>query len=250
MASDSNAVVVPLPGMPANSTLPCSGSHLKGYWHCRLGSSARANATPASLTATSAASESSATVGGRGSGQGRRRGEPPQQSQAAFAAAASRARSLGVPISQTASGSGAGMPSGAGTTRGPRRPAVTPVTRAHWNSTSSPGPRRANARPGRCRPIAAASGLSSTSTESAASSTRRAMRSAVLVRMLALTAPAGRWVANTRCMPRLRPRWATLTRASMNPGSSAARAANSSMITTSRASGGRSSPRASRASVL
>src|SRR6266508_3749841 len=54
----------------------------------------------------------------------------------------------------------------------------------------------------------AASGASITSLDSLASVTRRAIRRLVLARMSALTTPAGRWVASTRCTPRERPRWA------------------------------------------
>ena len=76
-----------------------------------------------------------------------------------------------------------------------------------------------------------------TSLESASSCIRRAMRRLVLARMLSLTAPCGRWVASSRCTPRLRPRWATPTRASMKSGSSALSVANSSITTSSRGSG-------------
>ena len=60
----------------------------------------------------------------------------------------------------------------------------------------------------------------------------------MFARMSSLTTPAGRCVASTRWMPRLRPRWAMPTSAGRNAASSAARAANSSMTTTRRGSGG------------
>ena len=63
------------------------------------------------------------------------------------------------------------------------------------------------------------------------------MRRLVLARISSLTTPAGRCVARTRWIPRLRPRWATPTSAGRKPGRSAAIAANSSMTTTSRGSG-------------
>ena len=75
---------------------------------------------------------------------------------------------------------------------------VTPVTRADWNATSSPGPNRARARPGRYRGMAAASAAPITSLESWRSVTRRAIRQLVLALMSSVTAPAGRWVASTR----------------------------------------------------
>ena len=79
-----------------------------------------------------------------------------------------------------------------------------------------------------------------TSRASAASCRRSARRRLVLARMSSLTTPAGRCVASTRWMPRLRPRWATPTSAGTNSGRSAARAANSSTTTTRRGSGARS----------
>ena len=45
-----------------------------------------------------------------------------------------------------------------------------------------------------------------------------AMRRLVLARMSSSTTPAGRWVARTRWMPRLRPRWATPTSDERNSG--------------------------------
>ena len=114
---------------------------------------------------------------------------------------------------------------------------LVPVDNADWMATTSPGPRRTYARPGAVRGMAAASGTSMTSFESFVSCIRRAMRMLVLARMLSLIAPWGRWVASSMCTPRLRPRWATPTRASMNWGSSALRVANSSMMTSRRGMG-------------
>ena len=73
-----------------------------------------------------------------------------------------------------------------------------------------------------------------TSIESAASCTRNAMRRLVLALMFAFTAPDGRCVASTRCMPRLRPRCAMPISAPRKSGSSVASVANSSITTTRR----------------
>ena len=87
---------------------------------------------------------------------------------------------------------------------------------------------RATARPGRRRSIAAATGDPTTSSDSSSADIRRAMRRLVLARIWPVITPAGRWVARTRCRPRLRPRSATSTTPSTNSGTSLARAANSS----------------------
>ncbi len=61
-----------------------------------------------------------------------------------------------------------------------------PVTSAVCSGTTSPGPSRTYARPGRSRPIRAASATPMTSVESAASCTRSAIRRLVLARMSSL----------------------------------------------------------------
>ena len=111
------------------------------------------------------------------------------------------------------------------------------MTSAVWTGTSSEGPRRICARPGCLRGILAAAGESITSLESWGVCTRRQTRRFVLARMFSLTAPDGRCVARIMCTPRLRPRWAMPTSDGTKSGSSAARVANSSMITISRGSG-------------
>ena len=123
----------------------------------------------------------------------------------------------------------------------PDRPpaAPGPSCRAAWNTTCSPGPSRSIVRPGTRRGNAAGASCPTTSRASATSCTRSAMRRLVLARMSSLTTPLGRCVARTRWTPRLRPRWATPTRASTKPGSSATSVANSSTTTTSRGRGGR-----------
>ncbi len=85
---------------------------------------------------------------------------------------------------------------------------VTPETSAVCTGMSSEGPSRTCARPGWLRGILAAAGESITSEESCGVCTRRQTRRLVLARMFSLTAPEGRWVASSRCTPRLRPRWA------------------------------------------
>ncbi len=82
--------------------------------------------------------------------------------------------------------------------------------------------------------MCAASGVSMTSADSAGSVTRNAIRSEVLAWMSAVTTPAGRWVARMRWMPSDRPLRAMSTSPVTKSGSSATRAANSSMISTSR----------------
>ena len=111
---------------------------------------------------------------------------------------------------------------------------VTHVISALCIGSTSSGPSRKYARPGRWRLISAALRSPITSVESAASCTRSAIRRLVLVRMWSLTTPAGRCVARIRCTPSVRPRWATSTSAASSSGCSRAILANSSITTTSR----------------
>ena len=113
----------------------------------------------------------------------------------------------------------------------------SPELCAVWNTTVSPAPSRSIARPGTPRGNDAGSATPTMSTASARSCRRKAMRRLVLARISSLTTPAGRCVASTRWIPRLRPRWATPTSDGRNPGRSAASVANSSITTTSRGSG-------------
>ncbi len=121
---------------------------------------------------------------------------------------------------------------------------------AAWNTTVSPAPRRSIARPGLPREKPAASAAPTMSTASARSCSRKAMRRLVFARISSLTTPAGRCVASTRWMPRLRPRWATPTSDVRNPGSSVASAANSSITTTSLGNGAVSRRRLVRIDVV
>ena len=89
---------------------------------------------------------------------------------------------------------------------------------AAWNTTVSPAPSRSIARPGVPRANAAGSAAPTMSTASARSWRRKAMRRLVLARISSLTTPAGRCVASTRWIPRLRPRWATPTSGGRKPG--------------------------------
>ena len=92
----------------------------------------------------------------------------------------------------------------------------------------------------------AESGASMTSADSSELVTRSAIRRLVLARMSALTTPAGRCVARIRCTPSERPRRAMSISPSTKSGSSATMAANSSMTSTSRGIGSRSSSGRSR----
>ena len=108
------------------------------------------------------------------------------------------------------------------------------ATVADWNVTRDPSAPRANARPGVLGAIPAAAPSSTTSTESARSRMRNAMRSETFACTSALRAPDGRWVARTRWTPRDRPWAASRTRPVTNSGSSSTRARSSSTTTTSR----------------
>ena len=110
---------------------------------------------------------------------------------------------------------------------------LTPLTLATCTNRTGSPPKRIAARPGVPRGSAAAALDSSTSTDSAGSETRRAMRRLVLALMSALTTPAGRWVARTRWTPSDRPRCAMPTKPWTKSGSSSARVANSSTTITS-----------------
>ena len=92
----------------------------------------------------------------------------------------------------------------------------------------------------------AESGASMTSADSSLLVTRSAIRRFVLARMSALTTPAGRCVASSRCTPSERPRRAMSMSPWTKSGSSATMAANSSMISTSRGIGSRFSSGRSR----
>ena len=85
---------------------------------------------------------------------------------------------------------------------------------------------------------------STTSWESPSSVTRSAMRRFVFDLISAETTPAGRWVARTRCTPRDRPRRAMSTRPVTKSGSSATRAANSSIMSMRRGMGSSPGPSA------
>jgi hypothetical protein len=80
--------------------------------------------------------------------------------------------------------------------------------------------------------MSAASRTPITLVESAVSTTRRQTRRLVLARMFSFTAPDGRWVASSRWMPRLRPRWAMSTMPATKSGISLTRVANSSQTMT------------------
>ena len=85
----------------------------------------------------------------------------------------------------------------------------------------------------------AASLVSMTSADSSGLVTRSAIRRLVLALMSALTTPAGRCVASSRCTPSDRPRRAMSMSPVTKSGSSATIAANSSMISTSLGIGSR-----------
>ena len=121
-----------------------------------------------------------------------------------------------------------------------------PATRAVWSSTGASEPRRSRARPGAVTGSDAACGESTTSRESDASCTRRAIRRLVLALISALTTPAGRCVASTRCSPSERPTAASRTSPETKSGSSSASTRNSSTTSTRRGRAGRADPAASR----
>ena len=112
-----------------------------------------------------------------------------------------------------------------------------PPTWAAWKGTGAAPPAETSARPGQVGGIRAASVVPTTSWDSVSSRILSAMRRLTLALMSAVTTPAGRWVARTTCTPSDLPRAAKRTMPSTNPGSSSARARNSSITTTSRASG-------------
>ncbi len=115
---------------------------------------------------------------------------------------------------------------------------------ATCTSAMRPGPGRTIARPGAERGRCAAAGESTTSRLSSSSATRSARRIVMFARIESVTTPAGRCVASTRWMPRLRPRCARSTSPSTKSGSSAASVANSSTTTTSAGPSQRSPPAA------
>ncbi len=226
----SRAVVRPDPGAPYSPRLPSVGDHVNGTVRCRSGSSARPTGTPSPDTAGGRSSVLRRP--GSGSGHGRRGDGRRSRAAASTAAALSRSRSVGSGLS-AADRTGCGPSPGSWPNRKGRTVTVPAVagpadTVAPWNGTRSPGPRRTSPRPGRSRPIAAAAGSPSTSVESARSVTLRATRMSVFARMASVTTPAGRWVASTRWMPRLRPLAAMSTREPTNRGRSRDRAASSS----------------------
>ncbi len=116
-------------------------------------------------------------------------------------------------------------------------PSRTAPTKAVWNGSTERCPIRARARPGVSLEMDTASLTSRTSWLSRASVTRSEIRRLVLARMSAVTTPAGRWVASSRCRPSERPRWAMPTSPGTNSGTSRARVANSSMMSSSLGSG-------------
>ena len=110
------------------------------------------------------------------------------------------------------------------------------MARATCTASTARDPRRTSARPGVPGSMAAASGTSRTSVESAGSATRRAMRRLTFARRSAPIAPAGRWVASTRCTPSARPCAASRANAADASGTSSV-SARSSSTTTSRRDG-------------
>ena len=180
-------------------------------------------------------------VPGRGAGAATAGAAGESRSAAAWPAspAQSRARSLGSsgPFDGTA-GVGTGgqtqrLAAGpASDPRGRRRGDAGDLQRGRWVRCRTAGRRGPAASTGRW----AASGVPRTSRESASSVVRRQIRSVQLARISGETTPLGRWVASTRCTPRLRPRWAMPTSPGTKAGSSSARPANSSTTITSRAS--------------
>ena len=187
------------------------------------------------------------TRAGSGAHHGRRGAEPPRRSAAAVAVWTAMASSL---VGGGLDTAGSFAPwslvvvdvvevrcSGRARTDARSRRDGAP-DQAIWRSVRPGRAVRTSARPGRSRSRWAASLTPSTSRLSSSSATRRQIRSDVLARMASVMTPAGRCVASTRWMPRLRPRWATSTTPSMKPGTSRISVANSSTATTSAGSGG------------
>ncbi len=217
--------MAPPPTPPHSRRLPAGRSHAtvrRAWWS---GSSATA-AAPGGTAAN-------ANSSGSGSSHGRRGGAIPSARTAPALATASRSRT----VPSASCGADDRSPRATTSTAGRPRTEAGAVVLATWMVTCSPAPSRTTARPGRSRGSRAAASTPTTSVESATSWTRNATRRFALARMASLTTPAGRCVASTRWMPRLRPRWATPTSEARNSGRSAASPANSSTITTRRGSG-------------
>ena len=184
------------------------------------------------------------TVAARSSSHGRRGAGMPVEDAAAMRLRTSRFWSFGPRSPSCSSDSG---PASASHTHGGAEPELGDLrlraTRARRSSSLRRSPTgRAPAGPvrsSRCRGRGAtgrtspATGSPTTSLESATSAIRSATRRLVLARRLSLMTPAGRCVAMIRWMPSERPRWAMSTTPSTNSGTSPARAANSSMTSTS-----------------
>ncbi len=231
-------VVRPLPAAPTSSSGPSVGRHARSSRVCSSGTS--------SCPTTTSPPRDGRVDSGRSSGSGGvhtgRGGGAPLAANAAWQAATIESRSVGP--EHTAAGpldrgrGAAPQPNGTRVTRRWSGGGAARLTCASCATSGPSGPRRSRARPGTDLGRSAASGAPITSTESAASWRRSAMRSATLARMLSLTAPPGRCVARTRFTPRLRPRCAAATSASSTSGTSLASVANSSTTTTRRGTGG------------
>ena len=226
------AVVVPAPTEPTRSRLPSPGVQSSGRRHWLAGSSS----TPTDRR-SSARSRGWTTVG-KASIHGR--------CGLALPIMVAAVQIDSTRCSSTVGPTTGGTPPEAAPPRVPptgsiRRRSVRggsgPAVLAVWNTTSSSGPSRSIARPGAPTGNRAGESSPTTSFASPRSCKRSAMRRLVFARMSSVTTPAGRCVASSRWMPRLRPRWAIATSAPRKSGSSLASDANSSITTTRRGSG-------------
>ena len=236
--SDRRAVVRPLRGRPVRTHVPSEGAQRSGETRWRSGSSTTPSATSGGAP-PSASGGDHGRRSGRGGSQGERGATPPRRRWASRTTSTSAG--VGPAANGPASASSRSQPAGRTVKERPRaRPGARTV--AAWNRTSSPSPPRASARPGVLGLMPAAAGSSRTSAESARSRTRKAMRRLTFAWISAVSAPAGRWVARTRCTPSERPSAARRTSPLTKWGTSSTSARSSSMTTTSLGTGSSSGP--------
>ena len=239
---------------------PVAGDQPQPCWYCRSGWSARPSNRQGSARSVSARSVSarstdpaglqgspgqevgsrsrSATLSrpGRAGSHGAAAAGAPHCLAASRTASTTRARSSAVAGGSTCgdrAGCAAASPGRGRSTAGPSTVTDGPqdddgsaCRRAVWNTTGGSEPERATARPGAVGSRSAAVGTSTTSSDSARSLTRSAIRRLTFARRSAESAPAGRWVASTRWIPSERPTVATRTSPGRNPGNSSASTRN------------------------
>ena len=239
---DRRAVVRPLRGRPVRTHVPSEGAQRSGETRWRSGSSTIPSATSAGAPPPATGADHG-RWSGRGGSHGERGGSPPRWRWASRTT--STTAGVGPAATLPASASSRREPAGRTVSeRPPGRPGARTV--AAWNRRSSPSPPRASARPGVLGLMPAAAGSSRTSTESARSRTRKAMRRLTFAWISAVSAPEGRWVARTRCTPSERPSAARRTSPLTKCGTSSTSARSSSMTTTSLGTGSSSGPQSLR----